>query len=81
MTQTKDRDGILLKPFDLVENIYQPGADFRFKYYCGTLQMLEFHGKTMAVFGSKVQPELELQIFDRRKDGRVMAMRKVKNDK
>lgn len=34
---------------------------------------------TMALFASKTHPELELQTFDRRKDSRVMAIRKVKN--
>lgn len=78
MIRTKDCDGVILNQFDLVENVYQPGKVFRFKYYCGTLKMEDFQGKTMAIFASKLNPELELQTFERRDDGRVMAMRKVK---
>ncbi len=75
--RTRDCDGIILNQFDLVENVHQPGKIFRFKYYCGTLRMGDFQGRTMAIFASKTHPELELQTFERRADGRVMAMRKV----
>lgn len=76
--KTKDCDGNTLNQFDLVENIHQPGKVFRFRYYCGTMVMGDFGGRTMAVFASKIFPDNDLGVYERNCDGRVMAIRKVK---
>lgn len=84
MTTTKDCDGNRLKIGDVVENIHQPGRDFRFYTYVGKLPMGEYGGKVMALFSNNVHPDNDLHEYSRDKDGRVAAMRlvkeKLKND-